>query len=65
MKQKLPVQFPKPRYSVEECLTLLDESRRRFYQKVQSGRYRLTKDGGRSYLTHADLLDAAEGDRET
>ena len=64
MKEKLPVQYPKPRYSVNECLALLDESRRRFYQKVKSGRYRLIKDGGRSYLTHADLLDAAEGDRD-
>ena len=64
MKEKLPVQFPKPRYSIDECLSLLDESRRRFYQKVKSGRYKLTRDGGRSYLLHADLLDAAEGDRK-
>ena len=64
MKIKSIVQYPKPRYSVNECLALLDESRKRFYDKVASGRYRLTKDGGRSYLLHADLLDAAEGDRE-
>ena len=54
--------FPKPRYSVAECLILLGESRKTFYAKVKSGRYTLTKDGSRSYLTHAALLDAAEGD---
>lgn len=54
--------FPKPRYTVAECLILLSEGRKRFYAKVKSGRYSLTKDGGRSYMTHHQLLDAAEGD---
>ena len=54
--------YPKPRYSVPDCLILLGESRKTFYSKVKSGRYLLTKDGSRSYMTHAALLDAAEGD---
>jgi len=54
--------FPKPRYAVEECLVLLGESRKRFYEKVNTGRYTLTKDGRRSYMTHENLLDAATGD---
>ena len=54
--------YPKPRYSVEECLALLSESRKRFYVKVRSGRYRVTKDGVRTYMTHDQLLDAAQGD---
>ena len=56
--------FPKPRYAISECLLLLGEGRKRFYSKVQSGRYRLTKDGSRSCMTHEQLLDAAEGDRD-
>ena len=56
-------QYPKPRYSIPECLILLNETRKTFYKKVKSGRYSITKDGSRSYLTHAQLLDAAEGDR--
>ncbi len=54
--------YPKPRYNVPECLILLDETRKTFYSKVKSGRYQLTKDGSRSYLTHERLLDAAKGD---
>lgn len=54
--------YPKPRYNVPECLVLLDEGRKTFYAKVKTGRYRLTKDGTRSYMTHAQLLDAAQGD---
>lgn len=56
--------FPKPRYSVDECLLLLGEGRKRFYSKIRSGRYSITKDGGRTYMTHAQLLDAAEGDTQ-
>lgn len=56
------IMYPKPRYSVPECLILLSESRKRFYAKVKAGRYRLTKDGSRSYMLHDDLLRAAEGD---
>jgi hypothetical protein len=55
-------QFPKPRYSVVECLILLGVTRRTFYQRVRDGRYRITKDGKRSFQTHAQLLEAAEGD---
>lgn len=54
--------YPKPRYSVDQCLVLLGESRKRFYAKVATGRYSITKDGRRSYMTHEQLLDAAEGD---
>lgn len=57
--------FPKPRYTIPECLILLDESRPRFYAKVHRGRYQLTRDGSRAYMTHEQLLDAAEGDRES
>lgn len=56
--------YPKPRYNVSECLILLDETRKTFYAKVKSGRYRLTKDGSRSYMTHDELLRAAEGDNQ-
>ena len=56
--------YPKPRYSIEECLLLLSISRKRFYEQVRSGRYLITKDGRRSYMTHSQLLDAAEGDGE-
>ncbi len=55
--------YPKPRYNVSECLILLDETRKTFYAKVKKGRYQLTKDGSRSYMTHDSLLDAAQGDR--
>ena len=56
--------YPKPRYNNCECLILLDETRKTFYGKVKSGRYVLTKDGSRSYMTHARLLQAAEGDNQ-
>ncbi len=58
-------QYPKPRYSVAECLLLLGEGRKRFYSKVKAGQYHLTKDGRRSYMLHEDLMRAAEGDRQT
>ncbi len=54
--------YPKPRYSVDDCLYLLGESRKRFYEKVKCGRYEITKDGRRSYMTHEQLEDAAQGD---
>ena len=56
--------FPKPRYPINECLVLLDISRKSFYERVRGERYKLTKDGGRSYMTHRQLLDAAEGDQQ-
>ena len=56
------IQYPKPRYPIEECLVLLSISRKRFYEQVRVGRYRITKDGRRSYMTHAQLVSAAEGD---
>ena len=55
--------YPKPRYPIPECLILLSETRKTFYKKVKSGRYSIKKDGSRTYMTHAQLLDAAEGDR--
>ena len=55
--------YPKPRYTVPECLALLGESRKRFYAKVKAGRYQITKDGRRSYMLHDELLRAAQGDR--
>ena len=54
--------FPKPRYTVAECLVLLSESRDRFYGKVRSGRYQIIKDGRRTYMTHTQLEDAALGE---
>jgi len=57
------IQYPKPRYPISECLALLDISRKGFYERVRSRQYRLTKDGGRSYMTHDQLLDAAEGNQ--
>jgi len=54
--------FPKPRYTITDCLMLLGETRKRFYAKVKTGRYQIRKDGSRSYMLHADLLDAAKGD---
>ena len=54
--------FPKPRYTVPECLILLGESRDRFYGKVRSGRYLIIKDGRRTYMLHEQLLGAAQGD---
>ncbi len=54
--------YPKPRYSVHDCLALLDESRERFYAKVRSGRYRVIKDGRRTYMLHDDLENAARGE---
>lgn len=60
--QKISVMYPKPRYTVEDCLVLLGESRDRFYAKVRSGRYQMLKDGRRSYMTHQALEDAAKGD---
>ena len=57
------IQYPKPRYPIYECLVLLNISRKAFYERVRVGQYKLTKDGGRSYMTHDQLLDAAEGNR--
>lgn len=54
--------FPKPRYTVPECLVLLGESRDRFYGKVKSGRYMIIKDGRRTYMLHQQLEQAALGD---
>ena len=55
--------YPKPRYPINECLVLLSISRKAFYERVRIDRYQLTRDGGRSYMTHSQLLDAAEGNR--
>ena len=60
-QEKLVI-YPKPRYSVNDCLALLDESRERFYAKVRSGRYRIIKDGRRTYMLHDDLENAARGE---
>ena len=54
--------YPAPRYSVGECLVLLKECNETFYVKVRSGRYKTILDGRRRYMTHAQLLDAAQGD---
>ena len=62
MKINTEILYPKPRYPVPECLILLSESRDRYYAKVRSGRYAVTKDGRRTYMTHEQLLDAAMGD---
>ena len=56
--------YPAPRYSIPHCLILLGIGRKPFYERVRDGRYRITKDGARSYMTHAQLLEAAEGDAE-
>lgn len=56
------IQYPKPRYSIEECLALLGISRKAFYLNVRKGKYPTTTDGRRRYMTHAQLLAAAEGD---
>ena len=53
--------YPKPRYSIPECLILLDIGRKPFYSRVREGRYAITKDGSRSYMTHDQLLAAARG----
>ena len=55
--------FPKPRYPINECLVLLSISRKAFYERVRIDRYQLTRDGGRSYMTHRQLLDAAKGNQ--
>jgi len=60
--QQADIIYPKPRYSVQDCLVLLGESRKRFYQKVAEGRYRLVRDGRRRYMLHEELLEAAKGD---
>lgn len=52
----------KPRYSVPECLHLLGISRQHFYDSVKAKRYRIVKDGKRTFMTHQQLLDAAGGD---
>ncbi len=52
----------KPRYSVPESLELLGVSRWFFYDRVKNGQYRIIKDGGRTFMTHEQLLDAAQGD---
>ena len=62
MQINTQILYPKPRYSVTECLVLLGESRDRYYAKVRSGRYQITKDGRRTYMTHPQLLDAARGE---
>lgn len=54
--------FPAPRYEIPACLILLGVTRKTFYKRVGDDKYQLTKDGGRSYMTHAQLLAAAEGD---
>lgn len=59
---KKPVVYPSPRYTVAECLVLLKECNETFYAKVRSGRYKTISDGRRRYMTHPQLLDAAEGD---
>ena len=51
----------KPRYSVAECLELLGVSRKHFYAQVKAGRYKIVKDGSRTFMTRADLLAAAKG----
>ncbi len=52
----------KPRYGVPECLDLLGISRKHFYGQVKAKRYRIIKDGRRTFMTHEQLLDAAAGD---
>lgn len=52
----------KLRYGLEECLEQLGVSRATFFRRVKDGRYQVTKDGGRTFMSHEQLVAAAGGD---
>lgn len=52
----------KMRYSLAECLEQLGVSRTTFFRRVHAGKYRVIKDGGLTFMSHAQLVDAAGGD---
>ena len=52
----------KLRYSLPECLEQLGVSRATFFRRVKAGKYKAIKDGGRTFMSHAQLINAAGGD---
>jgi hypothetical protein len=51
----LPALDPLQRYSVPEACLYLRISRAKFYEGVKSGKYLLTKDGNRSFLSGSQI----------
>lgn len=52
----------KLRYSVKDCIELLGISRKHFYERVKTGRYKTITDGKRRFMTHEQLMAAVQGD---
>jgi hypothetical protein len=58
--QKLPAALPlldaRQRYSVDEGMAYLRESRSRLYEKIASGELKVIKDGRRTYIPGTELV---------
>ncbi len=58
--QKLPASLPpldaNQRYSLEEGIAYLRESRSRLYEKIASGELKVIKDGRRTYIPGTELV---------
>ncbi len=58
--QKLQAPLPpldaRQRYSVDEGIVYLRESRSRLYEKIASGELKIIKDGGRTYVPGSELI---------
>ncbi len=58
--QKLQAPLPpldaRQRYSVDEGIVYLRESRSRLYEKIASGELKIIKDGRRTYVPGSELI---------
>ncbi len=58
--QKLPTPLSpldaRQRYSVDEGIAYLRESRSRLYEKIASGELKIIKDGRRTYVPGSELI---------
>ena len=50
------------RYNLADCLRLLGVSRATFYRRVQAGKYKVIKDGSKTFMSPEQLKEAGAGD---
>ncbi len=56
ISKPLPPLDTRQRYSIDEGIAYLRESRSRMYQKIASGEVKVIKDGRRTYIPGTELI---------
>ncbi len=56
ISKPLPLLDTRQRYSIDEGIAYLRESRSRMYQKIASGEVKVIKDGRRTYIPGTELI---------